>query len=64
MISSLLHLDDKLFLMINSHHAGIFDVFFSLITWLGNGWVVTPVLLIIAFVNVSRKRLWLCKRPD
>jgi undecaprenyl-diphosphatase len=58
MIPSLLHLDNKLFLLINSHHAGVFDVFFSLITWLGNGWIVTPVLLIIAFIKVPRNKLW------
>jgi undecaprenyl-diphosphatase len=59
MISSLLHLDDRLFLLINSHHAGFSDVFFYLITWLGNGWVITPILLAIAFINVPRARLWL-----
>jgi undecaprenyl-diphosphatase len=58
MIPFLLHLDDKLFLLINSHHAQVFDVFFYLITWLGNGWVITPILLAIAFVKVPRNRLW------
>lgn len=58
MIPFLLHCDDKLFFLINSHHAGFFDGFFSIITWLGNGWVVTPILLIIAFFKVPRKRLW------
>jgi undecaprenyl-diphosphatase len=59
MISLLLHLDDKVFLLINSHHAGFFDVFFWLVTWLGNGWVITPILLVIAFAKVPRDRVWL-----
>jgi undecaprenyl-diphosphatase len=59
MISSLSHLDDKLFLLINSHHAPVFDVLLYLVTWLGNGWVVTPILLVIAFVNIPKKRLWI-----
>lgn len=59
MISVLLHLDNKLFFLINSHHAVFFDVFFYLITWLGNGWVITPILLAIAFIKVPRTRLWL-----
>jgi undecaprenyl-diphosphatase len=58
MIPALLHLDNKLFFLINSHHAGFFDVFFYLITWLGNGWVITPILLAIAFIKVPRARLW------
>ncbi len=58
MISFFLHLDDRLFLLINGHHTGFFDGFFSLITWLGNGWVITPLLLVIAFIKVPRTRLW------
>jgi undecaprenyl-diphosphatase len=58
MIPFFLNLDDKLFFLVNSHHAGFFDGFFSLITWLGNGWIITPVLLVIAFIKVPRTRLW------
>jgi membrane-associated phospholipid phosphatase len=59
MIPFLSHCDDALFLCINSHHTRFFDAFFYLVTWLGNGWVVTPILLFISFVKVPRKRLWL-----
>jgi membrane-associated phospholipid phosphatase len=59
MISFLLHCDDNLFILINSHHIGLGDIFFYLITWLGNGWVITPILLIIAYAKVPKKRLWL-----
>jgi undecaprenyl-diphosphatase len=59
MIPFLLHLEDKFFFLINSHHTGFFDVFFSIVTWLGSGWVVTPVLLVIAFMKVPKTRLWL-----
>jgi undecaprenyl-diphosphatase len=59
MISFLIHCDDKLFLLINSHHNGLGDIFFYIITWLGNGWVITPILLIIAYAKVPKKRLWL-----
>jgi undecaprenyl-diphosphatase len=59
MISFLLHLDDKLFFCINSLHVPFFDIFFYVITWLGNGWVVAPILLFIAYVKVPRTRLWL-----
>jgi len=57
MISFLSHIDDTLFLLINSHHTGFFDFFFYLVTWLGNGWVVTPILLVIAYVKIPKKRL-------
>jgi membrane-associated phospholipid phosphatase len=59
MISSLLHLDDRLFLLINGHHAGVFDAFFSCITWFGTGWAITPILLAIAFIKVPGKKLWI-----
>jgi undecaprenyl-diphosphatase len=58
MISAIMHLDDRLFFLINSHHAGVFDGLFSIVTWLGNGWIATPVLFMIAFIKVPRKRLW------
>jgi undecaprenyl-diphosphatase len=59
MLASLMHLEDNLFLLINSHHTGFFDAFFSIVTWLGTGWVVTPILLVIAFIKVPKTRLWL-----
>jgi undecaprenyl-diphosphatase len=59
MLPTLMHLEDRLFFLINSHHAGFFDVFFSIITWFGTGWVVTPILLVIALMKVPKTRLWL-----
>jgi undecaprenyl-diphosphatase len=59
MISSLLYYNDKLFLLINSHHNGFWDVFFYSMTWLGNGWVIAPLLLIVAYFKVPKTRIWL-----
>jgi membrane-associated phospholipid phosphatase len=43
MLHHLLHLDVVLFSFINYHHARFFDGFFTLVTWLGNGWVAIPL---------------------
>jgi undecaprenyl-diphosphatase len=57
MIETLQRFDTALFLMINGAHHPAADLFFKAITNLGSGWVVTPVLLVIAFVKVPRQRL-------
>jgi undecaprenyl-diphosphatase len=50
-------LDCRLFQIINSHHSTFFDAFFGIFTYLGNGWILTPILLVVAFFKVPRKRL-------
>lgn len=57
MISILSSTDSSLFWLINSHHNVFFDCFFSIATNLGSGWVVTPILLTIAFIKIPRKKL-------
>ncbi len=59
MISLALALDHTLFCLINSHHAPFWDGFFWTITWLGNGWVITPILLGITLAVIPRKKYWL-----
>jgi membrane-associated phospholipid phosphatase len=54
----LLHCDQALFCAINSHHAGLWDAFFWTFSYLGNGWVITPILLIVAILKVPRKIFW------
>jgi|WetSurMetagenome_2_1015567.scaffolds.fasta_scaffold00108_4 membrane-associated phospholipid phosphatase len=56
MMHFLLAADHALFCFVNSHHAPVWDGFFGLITWLGNGWVITPLLLAITFAAVPRKK--------
>ncbi len=57
MLSFLLHADDRIFCLINSHHTPFFDWLFSTITWLGNGWVIAPLLLFIAFIKIPKRNL-------
>jgi membrane-associated phospholipid phosphatase len=57
MFTILLHIDHNLFWFINSLHCAFLDNFFLITTNLGNGWVVTPVLLLIAFIKVPRQKL-------
>jgi undecaprenyl-diphosphatase len=57
MFTFLLHIDHNLFWFINSLHCAFLDNFFLITTNLGNGWVVTPVLLLIAFIKVPRQKL-------
>ena len=57
MLPFLSGIDHGLFWLINSHHCAFLDHFFLITTNLGNGWVVTPVLLIIACIKVPRKKL-------
>ena len=51
-------IDHNLFWLINSHHSYFFDCFFSIVTYLGNGWVVAPVLLAIVVKKIPRKKLF------
>ena len=50
--------DIALFWLINSHHSRVFDVFFGTITYLGNGWVVAPILLGLMVWKMPR-RFWI-----
>jgi membrane-associated phospholipid phosphatase len=43
MLHHLLHCDAVLFLCINSRHAPGIDLFFMVVTWLGEGWVAVPL---------------------
>ena len=49
-------LDHQLFWLINSHHNGFCDYFFSIVTFFGSGWVVAPVLLIAVFTTAPSKK--------
>ena len=53
----LLYFDHNLFWLINSLHCAFLDRFFLIATNLGNGWVVTPILLLIVFIKVPRQKL-------
>jgi membrane-associated phospholipid phosphatase len=57
MFDYLLSIDHNLFWLINSHHTLWLDFFFSIITNLGNGWIVTPILLVIIIKKNPRNRL-------
>ncbi len=56
MITLALSLDRALFCLVNSHHNAFWDVFFFGATWLGNGWVITPILVGITLLAVPRKK--------
>jgi undecaprenyl-diphosphatase len=56
MIPFFLNLDHHLFCLINLHHSPFWDHFFWTISWLGNGWVVTPILVVLALIKVPRKK--------
>ena len=56
MLDFLTALDHGLFWLINSHHNGVFDTFFSIVTWFGTGWVVAPVLLAAIFTGAPSKK--------
>ncbi len=59
MIPFLLNFDHSIFCFINGHHAPVWDAFFWTITWLGNGWVAAPVLLVVTLFAVPRKKYWI-----
>lgn len=56
MISFLFNLDLSLFCLINSHYSAFWDNFFQAVSWLGSGWVVTPILIAIALLMVPRQK--------
>jgi membrane-associated phospholipid phosphatase len=56
MFETLLHWDHLVFLFINTRHTAIFDLFFGTITWLGNGYVITPVILAIFLLKLPKHR--------
>jgi undecaprenyl-diphosphatase len=56
MIALALAIDHSLFCLVNSHHSPFWDGFFWVVTWLGNGWVITPILLGISALAVPRKK--------
>jgi undecaprenyl-diphosphatase len=56
MMEWVLSCDRTIFCIVNSHHAPFWDGFFWAVTWLGNGWVITPILLSITFFAIPRKR--------
>jgi len=55
MIQSLLQFDRHLFFMINGFHHPVADLFFRIITQLGNGWFVGPLLTVIVWRNVPHR---------
>ena len=57
MFHHLVHLDIVIFSLINSHHALFFDRFFMLVTWLGDGWVVIPVVGAVLIIFTPRSIL-------
>ncbi|MBN1578274.1 MAG: phosphatase PAP2 family protein [Chitinispirillaceae bacterium] len=57
MVEALSGFDAALFLLINGAHHPAADWFFRLVTWLGSGWVVAPLLMGIVAVKVPRKHL-------
>jgi undecaprenyl-diphosphatase len=59
MLSFLLNLDRHLFCLVNSHYSPFWDRFFWTISWLGSGWVVTPILVAIALLVLPRKKFLL-----
>ncbi len=56
MQEALVRLDHILFFMINGLHHPLSDRFFLLITQLGNGWVVTPLLFITVFLKSPKRK--------
>jgi undecaprenyl-diphosphatase len=56
MMGWILSCDRALFCCVNSHHAPFFDGFFWAVTWLGNGWVITPILLCVTLLAIPRKK--------
>jgi undecaprenyl-diphosphatase len=57
MLSLILSLDHKIFFLINSHHCIFGDIFFETISWLGNGWILVPILIIISIIKIPKNKL-------
>lgn len=53
---AVLDVDVSLFKIINSHHNLFFDRFFSLVTYLGNGWVIIPLLFVLVLWRAPRSK--------
>jgi membrane-associated phospholipid phosphatase len=51
-----LTVDVILFKLINSHHTVFFDRFFSLATYLGNGWAIIPLLFVLVLWRAPRSK--------
>jgi membrane-associated phospholipid phosphatase len=58
MLEHLLTTDRVLFVFINSHHAGFFDIFFFTFSLLGNGWVAAPAAALAVFLFARRRLEW------
>jgi undecaprenyl-diphosphatase len=56
MLDFLTTLDHGVFRLINAHHNVFFDYFFSIMTYLGSGWVVSPLLLFVVLKKVAPNR--------
>lgn len=56
MLHTLVNFDAHLFLLLNSMHTSILDPFFVLITYLGNGWVLLPILLTTLWFQIPQKK--------
>ena len=57
MIETLQQFDAALFFAINGMHNPIADWCFRIITQLGSGWVVVPVLTLIMTLTIRRDRI-------
>ena len=60
MLAHFITLDHRIFWLINAHHTPFFDGFFSIVTNLGNGWFLTPILLTIVLLKIPRNRQIVC----
>ncbi len=56
MFQDILYFDRHLFIFLNSFHTSAFDLFFSLITYLGNGWILLPILLTTLWFKIPNKK--------
>lgn len=57
MLTQLDAINHSLFWLINAHHNVVFDYFFAIITNLGNGWYVTPILLFFVLRKIPKSQL-------
>jgi len=57
MLEFLARSDIQLFTFVNSHHSGLFDNFFLIVTQLGNGWIAVPLVAVIIIIVTQRSFL-------
>jgi undecaprenyl-diphosphatase len=57
MLDFLNPIDAGFFLFINSRHSPFFDHFFSMVTWLGSGWVAVPLAGAVIILVTQRSYL-------